>query len=218
MKPYPVEGGKGVAETGASFFLNLNTYVFNRKMSVWAAAEKGDLDGVKAAVENGADIEERGGRLKGTALHHACSMGYFSITEYLIQRGAEVNSRDKDDSLPIHDACRRGNLDTVKFLINKGSDFTSTNKFGRTPLHVASLNGHAPLVEYLIQRGAEVNSRDEDRFLPTHGACMKGHLDTVQLLTSTNDHGNTPLHLASFFGHRPVVDHIKRHTSAAAGN
>ena len=124
-------------------------------MSVWAAAEKGDLDGVKGAVENGADIEEHGGLWEGTGLHHACMRGYFSIADYLIQRGAEVNCRNKYGSLPIHHACRCGRLDTVKLLIIKGSDFTSKDKFGHTPLHLASLFGHRPVVDYLKQRSAE---------------------------------------------------------------
>ena len=125
VKPYPFEGGKGGAEMGAPFFQNLNAYVLNRKMSVWAAAEKGDLDGVKAAVENGADTEEQGGWYPtGTGLHHACWGRYFSIIKFLIQRGAEVNCRNKYGYLPIHYACEKGHLDIVKLLITKGSDFT----------------------------------------------------------------------------------------------
>ena len=78
-------------------------------MSVWDAALKGDLDGVKAAVENGADIEERGEWREGTVLHYACLYGH-TFVEYLIERGAEVNCRDKDSYLPIHWACSGGHL------------------------------------------------------------------------------------------------------------
>ena len=127
-------------------------------MSVWDAAEEGDLDGVKAAVENGADIEERGGLSGGTAVHDACLHGYFPITHYLIQRGAEVNSRDMYGDLPIHNACIYGHLDTVKFLISKGSDFTSTDNHGRTPLKLASMNGHTGVADYLKQCAAEAGN------------------------------------------------------------
>ena len=123
-------------------------------MSVWAAAREGDLDGVKAAVENGADIEERGGFLNGTGLHQACFDGYTSVAEYLIQRGAEVNSRNTLGYFPIHCACREGHLDAVKLLIDKGSDFKSTDNFGLTPLLLASMNGHTRVAEYLTQHGA----------------------------------------------------------------
>ena len=124
-------------------------------MSVWAAAVKGDLDGVKAAVENEADIEEHGGWLEGTALHWACWRGDFSIADYLIQRGAEVNCRSKYGSLPIHYACQDGHLDIVKLLLSKGSDFTSTNNDGNTPLDLASISGRRQVVDYLNQRSAE---------------------------------------------------------------
>ena len=136
----------------------MNAHVLNRKMSVWKAGRKGDLDGVKAAVENGADIEERGGLWGGTALHYASTGGYFSITDYLIQRGAEVNCKDNTGSLPIHYACGEGHLDTVELLIRKGSDFTSTDIFGNTPLDHASMNGHTRVTEYLTQRAAEAGN------------------------------------------------------------
>ena len=185
----------------------------NRKLSVWAAAEKGDLNGVKAAVENGADIEEQGGEYPaGTGLHHACYKGYFSISDYLIKSGARLNSRNKYGSLPIHYACIHGHLDTVK-LLSKRSDIISTNNYGHTPLHLASLNGHTLVAEHLIQCRAEINSKDEDGYMPIHYACQNMHLDTVKLLiregsdfTSTTNTGRTPLHLASLTAN-PAVAH-----------
>ena len=184
-------------------------------MSVWAAAEKGDLNGVKSAVENGADIEEQGGEFPtGTGLHHACYKGYFSISDYLIQSGAELNSGNKHGSLPIHYACINGHLDTVK-LLSKRSDIRSTNNYGHTPLHLASLNGRTSVAEHLIECGAQVNSKDNDGYMPIHYACQKMHLDTVKLLvrkgsdlTSTTNAGCTPLHLASLTASTAVADYL----------
>ena len=136
----------------------MNAYGLNRKLSLLAAVLKGDLDGVKAAVENGGDIKERLGLGKTTVLHYACRWGYFSITELLIQRGAEVNCGDRVGNLPIHSACWDGNLEIVKLLISKGSDFTSTNGNGHTPLDIALYFGHTGVVEYLIQRAAEAGN------------------------------------------------------------
>ena len=124
-------------------------------MSVCAAAEKRYLYGVKAAVENGAGIEEREGFWEGTALHDACFNGHTAAAEYLIQRGAEINCSDKYGNLPIHFACIKGHLDTVKLLITKGSDFKSTNNIGYTPFDYASTHGHTMVTEYLAQCGAE---------------------------------------------------------------
>ena len=193
----------------------MNAYVLNRKISVWAAAEKGDFYGVKAAVENGEDIEERGGWFPtGTGLHHACYKGHFSTADYLIQRGAKVNSRNKHGSLPIHYACIHGHLDTVK-LVSKGNNFTSTNDYRRTPLHFASLNGHTSVAKYLIQCGAELNSIDKDGYMPMHLACIHGQLDTVVLLnskgsdfTSKNNDGHTPYHLALVNRHTSIADYL----------
>ena len=192
-------------------------------MSVWAAAEKGDLTGVKAAVEDGADIEEQGGKYPaGTGLHQACYKGYSSIYDYLIESGADRNTRNKYGSLPIHFACIHGHLDTVKELC-KRSDFRSPNNYGRTPLHFASLNGHTSVAQHLIQCGAEVNSMDKDGYMPIHYACQNGHLDMVKLLikkgsdfTSTTNTGSTPLHLASLTENTAVRDYLIG--QEAAGN
>ena len=127
-------------------------------MSARYAALHGDLDGIKAALENGEDIEMRGRLSQRTALHYACWGGYFSITDFLIQRGADVNSRDKGGSLPIHYACESGHLNIVQLLISKGSDVTTTNKCGNTPFDIASLNGHAEAADYLMQYGAEAGT------------------------------------------------------------
>ena len=64
-------------------------------MSVWAAAELGDLDGVQAAFENGADIEERGGWLERTGLHYACDKGHIDIMKYLLDQQANVGAVDE---------------------------------------------------------------------------------------------------------------------------
>ena len=184
-------------------------------MSVWAAAGKGDLNGVKAAVENGADIEEQGGEYPaGTGLHHACYKGYFLISYYFIQCGAGLNFRNKHGSLPIIYACIHGHLDTVKFL-SKRSDFRSTNNYGRTPLHLASANGHTSVAQHLIQCCADVNSMDKDGYMPIHYACQNTHLDTVKLLireggdfTSTTKAGLTPLGLASLTANPEVADYL----------
>ena len=133
----------------------MNAYVLNKKISVWAAASIGDLDGIKATVENGADIEERGRVLYGTGLHDAYYNGHTAVADFLIQRGAQVNSRNKYGYLPIHSACRKGHLDTVKLLVSKGSDFRSTSNDDLTPLHLASWNGHTSVADHLMQLGAE---------------------------------------------------------------
>ena len=199
---------------GAPFFENLNAYVLNRKMLLWTKAYVGNLIGVKTAVENGADIEERGGWIDGTALHYACFYGHIFVAKYLIERGAEVNCRDKDGNLPIHYACQKGLLDIVKLL----APLYGIPRF--PPLYLAPYNGNAG--KYLMERGSEVNIRNKYGDLPIHYACQNGHLDTVKFLinkgsdfTSTNNSGSTPLDIASRYGHTRVVDYLMQH---GAGN
>ena len=39
------------------------------------------------------------------------------LVEFLINRGADINAKDKDDKMPIHDAAINGNREVVEFLM-----------------------------------------------------------------------------------------------------
>jgi integrin-linked kinase len=105
---------------------------------------------------------------------------------------------------------------------------------GFSPLHWASKEGHTKLVELLIQRGARVNVTNRGDDTPLHLAAAHGHRDilhqvqlqkhhdcfillinhVVQLLrlksdvNFTNEHGNTPLHYACFWGYQSIAEDL----------
>lgn len=68
-----------------------------------------------------------------TALHEACSYGWFQVVTVLVEGGANVNAKGLDDDTPLHDATTSGNLNMVKFLIDHGADPYAKNKNGKTP-------------------------------------------------------------------------------------
>ncbi len=73
-----------------------------------------------------------------TALHLAAFFGRKEIAEILLDGGADVNARSKNE------------------------------RFGReiTPLHAAAANRHIAVAETLLDRGAEVNAKDKSGFTP----------------------------------------------------
>jgi ankyrin repeat protein len=73
-----------------------------------------------------------------TALHLAAFFGRSEIARILLDHGADVNARSRNE------------------------------RFGReiTPLHAAAANRHLAAAEILLDRGAEVNARDRSGFTP----------------------------------------------------
>lgn len=98
----------------------------------------------------------------------------------LIEKGAEVNTKDNDDSTPLHKASllqSSGSLhspslselldinllstDALAYLISKGGDIFARTIYYDTPLHYVAAGGSVSCLELLIKHGADVNATDE---------------------------------------------------------
>src|SRR6266702_2107944 len=94
-------------------------------------------------------------------LYMASASGKLEILQLLVERGADVHSRNKDDWTPLKMASDQGHLDVVRFLIDSGADVNSYDSQGWTPLHSASWKGHVDVVELLIQHGADARKQND---------------------------------------------------------
>jgi ankyrin repeat protein len=91
---------------------------------VWAVKD-GNADGVKQALQDGADINAVcDGR---TALHCACYAGSVDMTTLLLDNKADPNV-EVDGGTPLHDACERGYVEVVKVLLARGADINKSNE------------------------------------------------------------------------------------------
>ena len=79
---------------------------------------QGDLEGVKAALRRGEEVNLRGGKYNKTGLIWAADEGHESIVELLLlQPGLDVNLTDGDGDTALHDACAEGHEAIVKRLL-----------------------------------------------------------------------------------------------------
>lgn len=85
-------------------------------------ANEGDLDGIREALESGAnvDFKDIDGR---TALHVAACQGYTDVVELLIRKGADVDTQDRWGSTVL----RCVDFTTFSFFIV----FQKNGSFGR---------------------------------------------------------------------------------------
>lgn len=66
--------------------------------------------------------------------------GHLEIVRALLQAGANINLRDKNEETAFTLTARGGRLDVVKLLLKSGADINHQNKYGETALMHATEN------------------------------------------------------------------------------
>lgn len=154
-------------------------------------------------------------------LSWAAKNGHEAVVELLLEKGADLESRNNIGRTPLSLAAEKGHEATVKLLLEKGANLESIDHIGRTPLSLAVEKGCKAVVELLLDKGANIELRDKqyDR-TPLLWAAVKGHEAVVELLLEKGAslesrdkvYGWTPLSWAAWHGHEAVVKLIRSRT------
>ncbi|XP_016296459.1 ankyrin-3-like isoform X15 [Sinocyclocheilus anshuiensis] len=183
------------------------------------AARKDDTKAAALLLQNdhNADVESkmmvnRTTESGFTPLHIAAHYGNINVATLLLNRGAAVDFKARNDITPLHVASKRGNANMVRLLLERGARIDAKTKDGLTPLHCGARSGHEQVVEMLLDRGAPILSKTKNGLSPLHMATQGDHLNCVQLLLHhnvpvddvTNDY-LTALHVAAHCGHYKVA-------------
>jgi len=86
----------------------------------------------------------------GTALHFASKCGRMDIVHYLLDQGADVNTRDDAGETPLFWACRGNFVEMVEMLVSRAADPTLLTSSKRSCLFVAAIYSHVEVVRYLL--------------------------------------------------------------------
>ena len=148
------------------------------------AALKGDLAKVKMLLSKNPKLLDVRSENEKTPLHYASQGGHLEIAEFLIAKGADVNSRNIADETPLHYAAALGHKEVVDLLIRKGAILASENINGSVPLHNAANNGQIDTVRLLIEKGSDVNHRNKFGQTPLDLAYQFEQNEAIQLIVS----------------------------------
>ena len=153
-----------------------------------------------------------------TPSQFAIDGGHYVVLQFLLEHGADVDSRDNENVRPLHLASTLGHLDIVQLLFKHGAGINAQDNDGWTPLHCASHMGRLKVIQALFERGADVNARDNGGCTPLHWASSEGHLEVTQALlecgadTNSRDaNDKVPLHRASSNGRLDLVNFLLKH-------
>ncbi len=84
----------------------------------------------------------------------AAAIGNAEIVDFLIEKGADVNTKD-DSWTVLSSAAYHGHAGVVRLLLAKGADVNDSNSNGNTALMQAASAGHPRIVKLLLDKGAD---------------------------------------------------------------
>jgi ankyrin repeat protein len=118
-----------------------------------------------------------------TPLHHAAAFGSLGTMKLLLDKGADVNAKNKRASTPLHWAIP--NEPKVKMLLDRGADINKRQADGRTPLYnVASAGNANSILKLLLERGADPNLATANGQTPLMAAAGRGDVEAIRLLVT----------------------------------
>ncbi len=111
-------------------------------------------------------------------LLRATDFGLTELVKFLINKGADVNSVDKEKKTALHVASQLGHPEIVQLLLAKKANPNAIDTLRKTPLHNATAN----CISLLVQAGAKINSQDKNGWTPLHWAVYWADVDRVREL------------------------------------
>ncbi|CAL1291390.1 unnamed protein product [Larinioides sclopetarius] len=161
-------------------------------------------------------------------LHAAAEKGDFNKIVNLIRNGANVNESDSEGRTPLHYAALNGHIEVAKYLLQMGAMFDAQDLRNTTPFQLASDKQMKNLLNSVrnlfkdVKKGIQdnirdhiemINAKDKNGYSLLHWAVCNFHTHVVQQLIDAGADtkcislkGNTPLHVASFKGHKEIAE------------
>lgn len=93
--------------------------------------------------------------------------------QILLDRGADIETRNDRGATPLITASAHGNLALVTLLLAQGARIDAVDRDGNTALHEASFQSHPSCVDALLAAGAPTTTRNNFGFLPLHQAVRR---------------------------------------------
>ena len=107
-------------------------------------------------IKSGGDVNKKS---EDYPIIYATQVGNVKIAEYLLSKGANVNTqRVSDGYTPLMIALSERNQELVKIFLEKGADVNSVNVNAKSVLDFAITEKNTEIIELLKQHGAKTGA------------------------------------------------------------
>jgi hypothetical protein len=113
----------------------------------------------------------------------AAESGHEIVVKLLLEKGAELETKDNRSRTPLSYAAYSEHEAVVKLLLEKGAELETKDNRGRTPLSWAAGSRNEIVVKLLLVKvNIDFNRRDKFGLTPLSFAAKKGYPDVVKFL------------------------------------
>ena len=99
------------------------------------------------------------------ASHFSSRFGHLDVSRVLLDRGENVNARQRKYWTPMHFSSFHGHFEMVKLLLERGADIHAMTDEGETPYQMSLQRGHGEIVDLLRNNGAGRLGERSDKIL-----------------------------------------------------
>lgn len=132
-----------------------------KNRALYAACQAGAAATAKLLLDDGLPVEGiKVWEHSVPPLHDAVRCNQENTARLLLERGADVNSKDRRGNGPLYVAAYHGHLNMARLLIEKGADLNQRDNNGETVLHylAAPVEEDVAMLELLLKAGANPNA------------------------------------------------------------
>jgi ankyrin repeat protein len=189
------------------------------KASILAHARcSGSFETYKIFFDRGYDPNHVEGSFNKTELFHVIRIKDIRWLKLLIEKGANVNHRDRYGVTPYHIAAAVGTKEHIDLVLSAGADVLILDDHGEDDFMKAVFAGNIWYAEQLLKSGRDINRKDTSGFTLLIKYAKSGMLDNVKWLL---EHGADPnvkdirnrtaLYYAERNKHDQVSDLLRKH-------
>jgi ankyrin repeat protein len=153
-----------------------------KAQTIFDLVRSGDLSKVKVMVEKNPQVVSSMDETGYMPLHQAISDKKNEIAMFLIQLGADVNSKTNNGQTALQLASLAGSKDIVELLLARGAGVEAKDAANHTSLTNALRSESFETVKLLVDKGANVNNRGLWNMLPIQVAAEFSSPDMVNYL------------------------------------
>ncbi len=147
-------------------------------------------------------------------LNYAIIHGYYDMVKFMIETGAEINTKDDGNNSPLWMSIKYDQKEITELLLGNGADINKNED--RPIVYQALYNEDLELAKELIKNGVNVNAVTEDGEQAIHEASWQGWNDIIILLVNNGADinalvdngfykGSSPLHFACEYGRTDTI-------------
>ncbi len=154
------------------------------ELDIFEASVLGKLEQVKNLIDQNPSLVNSYSPDGFTPVALSSYLGQKEPTEYLIDKGANVNATAKNATgfTALTGAITNNHVEISKILVKRGASVNHRYEGGVSPLMEASLIGNVELVNFLLANGADPNAKTGDGKTPLTFAKEKNHGEVVEAL------------------------------------